>query len=650
MNAPIGLLGAALALWGFSIGAPVAGLLLGSVVEIARHAPASTAAAAKLVWVIRIVALVALAKFAYVAVTSPFPQALYTWLRWLPVILLPLPLAQVLAGGAIPGDTITRALRPGKSRAEDNPDWETKLDVSYAYAGITLIAAATGPASEAWFYFAAAFIVAWALVTRMPRKGRPAGAALVVVAAALGLSIHLGLSQLQGQVEDWSTDMLQEFFAAKPDAFRERTRIGDLGRIKLSDRIVMRVIPEGAQPASLLLREAAFDSYYNGEWRSSQRAFRPVPREGDRWKLRDGAAARALTLRRSISGGEGLLALPAGAHLVERLPAESLELLPTGTVRAKGIPRFLAIGVRYDEERESEPPLVAGDLDVPVLLAPALDEVLASAQIVQAAPRETVAAVQRFFAERFSYSLELSNAKGTDMRTVADFLLRDQKGHCEYFATGTVLLLRRAGIPARYVVGYSAQEYSGLESAFIVRNRHAHAWASAYVDGRWIAVDTTPSRWADDEGKAARSIFGPAMDVFSWVLERVISAWLDRSPGELVRALALAMGVLAFLPAAIILTREWRRYQRQPRTVPNRIASAWHTLESRLARQGFVRERGETALAWARRLRRENQFERWRGELVELAQAYYRARFDPSAAPADRDEFIRTARAWKNEP
>lgn len=646
MKAPRGLLGAALVLWGFSIGVPFAGIVLALLVEGARFMPPAPGAQSRVALVVRIVALIALAKFAWVAVTTPFPQALYTWLRWLPVILAPLPLAQVLAGGAIPSAAVMRALRPSlKAPAEDEA-----LDVSYVYAGVVLIGAGTGNAGERWFYFAAALLVAWALVANIRAKSRAAGSALLATAVAIGFAVHVGLSTLQGQVEDWSTELLSEYFAAKPDAFRERTRIGDLGRIKLSDRIMMRVMPEGPRPTSLLLREATFDIYYNGEWRSARRTFQAVPREGDRWKLRDGAAPHALTMRRSLGGGEGLIALPAGAHVVERLAAESLESLPTGTVRARGLPRFLAIGVAYDETRESEPPLAPADLDVPEILAPTLDQVLATGDLRKAGERETLAAIERFFAGKFSYSLNLGDARDGRTRTISDFLLREHEGHCEYFATGTVLLLRRAGIPARYAVGYSAQEYSDFERAFIVRNRHAHAWASAYVDGRWIAVDTTPSRWAQSEGEAARSFFGPAMDLASWAVERLIAAWLDRTPAELMRDLAIVIALLIAVPLGLLAKRRWRAAAGRPRTAPNRVATAWLALEKRLAQQGFARDRTETALAWARRLRRENQFERWRGELVDLAQAYYRARFDPASTPTSGEDFIRAAKAWKNEP
>jgi hypothetical protein len=142
---------------------------------------------------------------------------------------------------------------------------------------------------------------------------------MFVAAAAFGHAIHTGIWLLQGQVEEWSTELFLELFAGKADPFRERTRIGDLGRIKLSDRILMRVEPEGARPASILLRESAFEAYRNGEWRSLRPTPRAAARDGDRWTLSEEPATGRLTVRRSIAGGEGLLALPAGARSVELL-------------------------------------------------------------------------------------------------------------------------------------------------------------------------------------------------------------------------------------------------------------------------------------------------------------------------------------------
>jgi transglutaminase-like putative cysteine protease len=525
---------------------------------------------------------------------------------------------------------------------------EERVDATLAYLGVTLVGAAAGAAASIWFYAAAGTLVTCALLARVPRKALLPGVALALAGMAMGVAVHVGLSALQGNVEEWSTALLEDYFAAKPDVFKERTRIGDLGRVKLNDRILMRVVPTGARPPQLLLREAAFDRYSNGEWQTARRVFKAVERDGERWKLREGTGGNVVGVRRSLPGGEGLLPLPAGSRWVDRLPAATLESLPTGAVRAQGTPHFVSMDVTYDESLEHEPPSMALDLAVPDLISPLLDRVLASGQLVKAAPEQTLAAIEGFFGDKFSYSLDLSGSTHGSARTLDDFLERDHRGHCEYFATATTLLLRRAGIPARYTVGYSAQEYSTLEHAFLVRSRHAHAWTSAYMGGRWMAVDTTPARWAEAEGEDARSLFGPLLDVASWLIESMVNFGLARSATQLAAAALMALGFLVLAPLAIVFARRWWRRPRAAAGSANAVARAWQVLEKRLARAGFRRARQETPLAWARRLRGENPLEPWRDDLLRLARAYYGAQFDPSSSTEARDAFVREARQWRS--
>jgi protein-glutamine gamma-glutamyltransferase len=90
--------------------------------------------------------------------------------------------------------------------------------------------------------------------------------------------------------------------------------------------------------------------------------------------------------------------------------------------------------------------------------------------------------------------------------------LKNRSGHCEYFASATTLLLRGAGIPARYAVGYSVSEFSPLEQQYIVRSRHAHAWTMAYLNGTWQSLDTTPPDWTAQEDTGA----SPLQAISDW--------------------------------------------------------------------------------------------------------------------------------------
>lgn len=70
------------------------------------------------------------------------------------------------------------------------------------------------------------------------------------------------------------------------------------------------------------------------------------------------------------------------------------------------------------------------------------------------------------------------------------FLEDSDKGYCVHFATAATVLLRAAGIPARYVEGYMVQTSNGTT---IVRDRHAHAWVEYYLDHiGWVILDATP--------------------------------------------------------------------------------------------------------------------------------------------------------------
>ena len=70
-------------------------------------------------------------------------------------------------------------------------------------------------------------------------------------------------------------------------------------------------------------------------------------------------------------------------------------------------------------------------------------------------------------------SVEMFTGEETWYSTVT---LRNKRGICGGYANLTAALLRAAGIPAKVVSGYSGE---------------AHGWNEAYVDGRWINIDTT---------------------------------------------------------------------------------------------------------------------------------------------------------------
>jgi len=71
------------------------------------------------------------------------------------------------------------------------------------------------------------------------------------------------------------------------------------------------------------------------------------------------------------------------------------------------------------------------------------------------------------------------------------FLEDSDTGYCVHFATATTVLLQAAGIPARYVTGYTL--FVSATRPAVVRSKDAHAWAEYWLPGYgWVILESTP--------------------------------------------------------------------------------------------------------------------------------------------------------------
>lgn len=73
------------------------------------------------------------------------------------------------------------------------------------------------------------------------------------------------------------------------------------------------------------------------------------------------------------------------------------------------------------------------------------------------------------------------------------FLEKADTGYCVHFATAAVVLLRAAGIEARYVSGYMVRAQAG--ETVTITGENAHAWAEYYVPSldTWMILEATPA-------------------------------------------------------------------------------------------------------------------------------------------------------------
>ena len=107
-------------------------------------------------------------------------------------------------------------------------------------------------------------------------------------------------------------------------------------------------------------------------------------------------------------------------------------------------------------------------------------------------PNQVAKEIVKYFPENgFTYSLNSKLKK--EMDPVFSFL-ENKKGHCELYATTSVMVLRSKGIPARYVTGFYCQEQHPSGNYFVGRSMDLHAWVEYYdeEDQVWKHMEPTP--------------------------------------------------------------------------------------------------------------------------------------------------------------
>jgi transglutaminase-like putative cysteine protease len=330
--------------------------------------------------------------------------------------------------------------------------------------------------------------------------------------------------------------------------------------------------------------------------------------------------------------------------------AGDVSINPLGAVRFFDAPDFLRVAVHYagSTTPRDQPPRTA-DLEIPRAQSEVIGDIAARLQLAALAPTQARQAIGEFLGTGFRYSL-VQKRPGVSLPPLNAFLTRIRSGHCEYFASATVLLLRAAGIPARYATGFSVQEYSPWQAAWLVRRRHAHSWALAYIDGAWADVDFTPAVWGALEAESA-PWWESAYDGLSWLNYR-FQAWRwggedssDEQGSDLLWSALILAGILG-----------WRLFKRRTVRASVRAAAAgpatpagggspFMRIAAHLETAGVpARRSGETLAAWLSRVHVGGHDD---AGLHDLLKRHYRLRFDPEGLSAEeRSDFDARVTRW----
>lgn len=221
----------------------------------------------------------------------------------------------------------------------------------------------------------------------------------------------------------------------------------------------------------------------------------------------------------------------------------------------------------------------------------------------------------------YGYTLEGSPDGGTSRTDpVVEFLYQTKRGHCELFASAMALLAREIGIPSRIVVGYHTDEVNPITGFTVVRDRNAHSWVEAWVDGHWEAYDPTPASELMSSTRPSRWDHFTEMLSFGW--DRTINFFV----GFGLKGAGITSAIVAVV--LIALRRFMQRGAKKTGTVTLETSPplpAFETLATALARAGWPRASSEPLDVFARRV--VTAGEPWSADVAEALARYAELRY-----------------------
>ncbi len=547
---------------------------------------------------------------------------------WVPLIFSPLIIAQLYSTG----DTITIGTRLGK---KEKAYTHKPIDFRIYYIINCIFAAATGNSRSVWFYVMLGGIIAFLLIRNRGRSySFLSFAVLFSLTLGLGYLAGAGLEKSHKYVMQNSFRFLHKYYRGQlADPYKAHVNFGDTGRLKYSGKIVMRVDSPTEPP--LLFREASFTTYRQGNWFGNQGEFELLVPSGDKiWDLIESPhiAGKKLQVELGLPKEKGLLPYPAGGYQLTSPTIFEIEQHKNGTVKIVDGAPIANYELFYHPEmaKKTDTPRDR-NLEIPTDERYVLGKVVAELSLPDDAVSTKIVAIQEYFATGFGYSLKLIGS-GDFATPLGNFLLSRKSGFCEYYASATVLLLRYLGIPSRYSVGFAVFEKSFLEGKYIVRNRHAHAWAEAYVQGKWVIVDTTPSSWLTADAEQA-SVFEGLQDLVNLIVHKYRLFQIGSG-----RDYTLLFSIIVVILTTLLVIRIYRRMRLEEVTMGDeispgrsfsRIKTPFSPVIDDLLSSEVKRLPDESFVRWAARCRAWSHFDEV--EFAELYRLHLRLRYDPVA-------------------
>src|SRR5262245_40167860 len=279
--------------------------------------------------------------------------------RWLPMFFFLFVAAQAYSPRReIPWTTLSPILRRRWKRAEKvgRPLPPPRgMNVSYPYLAVCLFAASVHAGEDNTYFWGLCALLAWALWSHRTRRfGVVVWASALAVAFVLGNFGQQGIGRLQSYFQNLDTEWITRFVHRRGfNLAQSRTALGQIGRVKTSGTIVIRLEPKEGSTAPNYLREATYRIFQSNlaspYWQAggSKENYDIVLNETNNsttWLLLPGKInADKCSIACYLEGQSresqapiGILPLPTGCGRLENLPAFALKKNSVGVVLAEG--------------------------------------------------------------------------------------------------------------------------------------------------------------------------------------------------------------------------------------------------------------------------------------------------------------------------
>ena len=540
--------------------------------------------------------------------------------------------------------------------------------------------------------------------------GRGEGLETALATTTLGLAAGITVLALLlfFAIPRYRTGYLTSFAlqAENITGFSEHVSLGDIGRIKQSNLVVMRVMTEGnpRQLQGAKWRGIGLTSFDGRHWYNDNTALASIPAASSErfilpfapgWEKRPHRPVRYRVLLAPVST-DVLFAAAVPRELSGRLRLISMDEADSlRSAYAGGPPEYEVVsdlGLPSPADLRRAPPGSPIAIRLVYLQLPDLNPRVGrlARQMTERATNnyDRAMAIQNYLQDNFRYTLDPPAIQPGD--PVGSFLFVSKQGYCEYFAAAMALMLRTVGIPSRLVNGFQTGSYNRVAHDFVVRARDAHTWVEVYFPGYgWVPFDPTP---ADPNAAAGYGVFDDYLDALGlfwneWIVNydfthqirlageverdsrrldhgvsRCFARFKEagtrlalRLEGELVRhklpALALILAVMAgiFLLEGRVSLQElrflWTWKLRPRRTALSRSEAAlvYRHFLSLLRRQGLEKTAAQTPREFARSIAASP----FGAGAVRFTELYYALRFGTAPVSAtDLRSALASLREW----